>query len=179
MYTISTKEPERNVIKHIRYKINEQKYFEIKTETETETVTGGGDVVWGYGVWNIFQPVQYPNPFWVGRTIWTAVVSYWDVIWLTRNNETNSPAGLHRIFPYWVRLVSSTLNIMAKEETPNPDFVVFVIISHRLSFIGPSCEEDGGRLVRVWRGWYCGPPGLGLPVLPSEGPNNISYDLRG
>ena len=37
MYTISTNGSEKNIIKHIRYKMNEQQYFEMETETETDT----------------------------------------------------------------------------------------------------------------------------------------------
>ena len=37
MYTISTNESAKHIIKKIRYKLNEQQYFEIETEMEMYT----------------------------------------------------------------------------------------------------------------------------------------------
>ena len=37
MYTISTNESEQNNIKYTRYKMDEQQYFELDMETQTET----------------------------------------------------------------------------------------------------------------------------------------------
>ena len=37
MYTISTKKSARNIIKHLRFKRNEQQYFEMVKKMETNT----------------------------------------------------------------------------------------------------------------------------------------------
>ena len=36
MYTISLNGPAKQIIKHIRYKLNEQKYFDIEMDMETD-----------------------------------------------------------------------------------------------------------------------------------------------
>ena len=69
--------------------------------------------------------------------------------------------------------------LTTKEATPYSDPVIFVVSPQKLNFLGPYFEDDGGRLVRGWRGRYYKHLGLGLPVLPGGGPNNGSYNLKG
>ena len=61
---------------------------------------------------------------------------------------------------------------------PNPDPLVIAVSHHRLNFVGPYFEEEGGRIGRVWRGMYYGPPESCLPVLSGRGPDNVIYDLQ-
>ena len=138
----------------------------------------GVDVIWGDAVCNIGQPVRCRNTLWDERTRGNAGVYSWAVILLDGNNESKIPAWFCSLSNPSISFIWRMLTLTEKKATPDPDPVFVVVSSHRLKFLGTSCEEEDWRLGRVWRGWYYGPLGLGIPVLPSGGPDNSRYNLQ-
>ena len=107
-------------IKYMRYKLNEQQYFDIETDTETytrrvvELWTQDSPPPIGYEVFNIGLPVRCRNPLWEGSTIGTAAAASWAVILPAGNNEAKSPAGLCSLSTPWIGFVGRTLELTEK-----------------------------------------------------------------
>ena len=69
----------------------------------------------GDGVCNIGWPVRFCDLIWVGRARGNAVAASWAVIWPDGNNEPKSPEGIDIISLSWIRFVSPTLALTAKD----------------------------------------------------------------
>ena len=137
MYTIRKNKSAKNIIKHIRYKLNEQLYFDIETYMETDTWrvfkpwTRYAPPPEGGGVFNIGRPVRCRNPLWEGRTRDTFAASSRAMIWPVGNNGPNCS-----LFLPWIKFVRRTLTLIAKDtwrvvdqwtwDTPTTDGNVWV-----------------------------------------------------
>ena len=82
MYTIITNGSAKIIIKHVKYKLNEQKYFETKTDAQRviKPWTREAPPPEGGGVCNISLPVLFQNPLWEVRTRGTAASASWSVM---------------------------------------------------------------------------------------------------
>ena len=120
MYSICTNKSPKIIIKHIKYKLNEEQYFDIEIEMERNAWRVVDMWMWdtpppeGDGAWNIGRLVRWHNPLWMGRTIGTTSADSWAVILPDVNNESKIPAGIHSLSPSWIRFVRRTLTLTVK-----------------------------------------------------------------
>ena len=132
MYSICTNKSPKIIIKHIKYKLNEEQYFDIEIEMERNAWRVVDMWMWdtpppeGGVVCNIGQLVRCFKLLWDGSTRGTATAVSWAVSWLDGNNNqyltTDPPSyifffcalkkltAIIHLFPYDLHIQISTRN---------------------------------------------------------------------